>query len=161
MADLSQFVTFLKTYHTPILGSLSVRNVTPDEFLAMLARQVARDRLEVYSDFSSTAAESIARDRIVPPEYPTMPSPSPRASQELDPQAEMLKKVIREEVQVAIWETEITIVGILLGAYGLWRFVLSPLISFFLAAFILCLRAPFALMKFFLWPLTLLKFALI
>ncbi|KAM5534292.1 hypothetical protein V8D89_012020 [Ganoderma adspersum] len=158
MADLLQFVIFLLNHGPPLQRGPSFRNVTPDEFLAMLARQVDHARSEVYSDFSSTAAQSVAREGIVPPEYPT--TSCTMAQEELDTQNEVLEKVVREEVQAAIWETGITVAVVLVGTYALWLFVLSPSISFFPTVFIFFLRVPFALMKVLLWPLTLLKFAL-
>ncbi|PIL37265.1 hypothetical protein GSI_00958 [Ganoderma sinense ZZ0214-1] len=161
MADLPQFVAFLKTYRSPLQPlprDPTIRSITPSELLAMLAGPAGHDRSSDF-DFSSTAAESVVRERIVPPKYSTTFCQVAQPEEELDAQTE-LKKVIREEVHAAIWETCITIVAAFLGAYGLWRFVLSPSISFFRAVFVFFLRIPFTLMKLFFWPLTLFKFSL-
>ncbi|KAI1796267.1 hypothetical protein LXA43DRAFT_1057993 [Ganoderma leucocontextum] len=169
MADLPQFVAFFKDHRCSIPRNPSIRSVAAYELLTMLARQASRAFKYVYPDFSSTVADFVARERTVPREYPT--TPCTRAQKELGVQSEMLKKVIQEEVRAAIWETGITIVGVPLGGYALWRLVFSPSISFFLAVFMFFLRAPLALMKLFLraplalmqlflWPLTLFTFAL-
>ncbi len=162
MADLPQFVAALNSHRWPIPKDPPIRSMTPGEFLTTLARPAGRHRasyLQADFDFSSTAAEYIARERIVPPEFPARSCP--RTEEEFGAQTEILKKVIQQEVRAAIWEIAITIAGVLVGAYALWRFVLSPSISFFLVVFMFFLRAPFILMKCFLWPLTLFKFALI
>nr|VWP00552.1 N/A [Ganoderma boninense] len=163
MEDLPQFVAFLKTYRSPLPRSPIIRSINPSELLAMLSGPTGHNCAAYFDgdvDFSSTAAEFVVRERIVPPKYPSTSRRVAQPEEELGAQSEMLKNVIREEVRAAIWETGITIVAAFLGAYGLWRFVLSPSISFFVAVLLFFLPAPFTLIKLFLWPLTLFKFGL-
>lgn len=100
MADLPQFVTFLKNHRSFVRRSPAIGDM-------------------YYSDFSFTASESINHARIVPPEYRTTPSLG--ALEDLVKYLDLLKHVIREgpEVRGATWEMDVTLAGILLGTYAL------------------------------------------